>query len=250
MRALCSAVAVATLVGFSGCGSATGSVMPDVTGKHLDAATSSIEGVGIEDDVKVEGGGAFGVIDESNWEVCEQSPAPGEAVSGAPRLTVARSCDDAARTRDATTEGSDPSAPEPAPSSEGDTDRVLTQGNDEGLAALLKVSDNCDPAVGRFAAANAGRTIEFAGSIVNLANHDGADTRYDLLLAPGDDGRDSTTGPAFQFVDVNVLDLNLTGSHVPDRIGEGDRFDFVAQVGEYNPGGCLLRLTPVETRTR
>src|SRR3954453_10777504 len=95
MRALCLAVASAILLGFAACGSDKNAVMPDVTAKKLDVAKSAIKDAGFEDEVKVDGGGVFGVIDESNWEVGDQSPAAGEAVSDAPRLTVDRSCDDA-----------------------------------------------------------------------------------------------------------------------------------------------------------
>lgn len=35
----------------------------------------------------------FGVVDQTNWTVCDQDPAPGETVSGTPRLTVDRSCE-------------------------------------------------------------------------------------------------------------------------------------------------------------
>src|SRR4051812_12294491 len=95
MRALRLLVALAILLGFAGCGSDKNAVMPDVTGKKLDIATSAIKDAGFEDEVKVDGGGVFGVIDESNWQVCDQSPVAGEAVSDAPRLTVDRSCEDA-----------------------------------------------------------------------------------------------------------------------------------------------------------
>jgi hypothetical protein len=49
---------------------------------------------------------------------------------------------------------------------------------------------------------------------------------------------------------VSVFDLNLTGAKVPDYVGEGDRFRFVAQVVEYNADQCLLFLEPVSTRVR
>jgi PASTA domain len=88
-------VALAILLGFAGCGSDKYPVMPDVTGKKVDVAKGAIKDAGFEDEVKVDGGGVVGVIDESNWEVCDQSPVAGEAVSDAPRLTVDRSCDDA-----------------------------------------------------------------------------------------------------------------------------------------------------------
>ena len=95
-----------------------------------------------------------------------------------------------------------------------------------------------------------GRTIEFDGSIANMANHGDSDTRYDILVYPGNKGPESTVGPAFKFEDVNVFDLNLTGSKIPDFLDEGDRFRFVAQVVKYNPNQCLLFLTPVSTRVR
>lgn len=75
---------------------ATTMVMPDVTGQSLDVALSDIKRAGFTDKVEVLGGGTFGVIDKSNWQVCDQSPAAGQAVTAQPRLTVDRSCGDAA----------------------------------------------------------------------------------------------------------------------------------------------------------
>lgn len=66
--------------------------MPDVTGKKLDVANSDIKLAGFEDEVEVIGGGVFGVVQESNWEVCEQTPAPGEPLTKAPRLKIDRDC--------------------------------------------------------------------------------------------------------------------------------------------------------------
>jgi colicin import membrane protein len=82
------------------CGSSTAgqgdkaTTMPAVTGKTLDDAKSAIKDAGYGDEVKVDGGGLFGVVVESNWEVCEQNPAAGTTVAGTPTLTVARSCVD------------------------------------------------------------------------------------------------------------------------------------------------------------
>lgn len=83
-----------------------------------------------------------------------------------------------------------------------------------------------------------------------MANHGDYDTRYDILVAPGNKGPESAVGPAFKFEDVNVFDLNLTGAKIPDSVGEGDRFRFVAQVLEYNPDQCLFLLAPVSTSVR
>ncbi|HMJ36666.1 MAG TPA: DUF4839 domain-containing protein [Baekduia sp.] len=129
-------------------------------------------------------------------------------------------------------------------------EQVLTADNSEKFAALLGVPDYCDERVASFATEYGGRTIEFDGSIANMANHGDYDTRYDILIAPGNRGPQSTVGPAFKFEDVNVFDLNLTGAKTSDPVGEGDRFRFVAQVVEYNPNSCLLFLEPVSTGVR
>ena len=86
-------VAASVLVlALAGCGSDQGMVMPDVTGKKLDVALSEIESAGFSDDVDISGGGILGIVIKSNWQVCEQSPAAGESLKDAPRLTVDRSC--------------------------------------------------------------------------------------------------------------------------------------------------------------
>lgn len=118
-------VAVALI--FSGCSSETEpAVMPDVVGRTLDVAESDIERAGYTKSVEVLGGGMFGVLDESNWEVCEQLPAAGSIIDVEPRLTVDRSCggDESKPSAEPTEEES--SEPEPptdessAPESEDD----------------------------------------------------------------------------------------------------------------------------------
>lgn len=109
------AVGFAIVVGFTGCGSdqdaATNPVMPGVVGLQLDVALSDVERAGFEDEVEVLSGGVFGVVDESNWQVCEQLPAAGEAVTETPRLTVDRSCPDVATEPDVA--ASEVTEPEP-----------------------------------------------------------------------------------------------------------------------------------------
>lgn len=248
MRGLRVAAAAVVLLGFAGCGADKNSVMPDVTGTKLDVAKSVIKDAGFDDEVKVDGGGVFGVVKESNWEVCEQSPTAGEATSDTPTLKVDRSCPDDAEPSEAS-KPSEPSKPVEA-SKPSETDRVLTADNSEEFAALLKVPDTCGEKIASFAAENAGRTIEFDGSVVNMAKHGDYDTRYDILIAPGNKGPESTVGPAFKFEDVNFFDLKITGTGTPNYVDEGDRFRFVAKVGEYNPDQCLFFLEPVSTRGR
>jgi hypothetical protein len=150
----------------------------------------------------------------------------------------------------ASEEPSEKPEPETSESSEPDAEQILTPENNEELAALLAVSDYCDDTVGSFATKYDDRTIEFDGSIALMANHGDFNTRYDFLIAPGDQGPEATRGPAFKFEDVNVLDLHLTGPNIPDAVGTGDLLHVVARVDEYNPTQCLFFLDPVTTEIR
>jgi hypothetical protein len=127
---------------------------------------------------------------------------------------------------------------------------TLTAKNNKDLAAVLKLPDYCDEKIAAFASTYAGQSIEFDGSIVVMDHHGDYKTRYDILIAPGNKGPNSTIGPAFKFDDVNVFDLNLTGANVPDSVGVGDRLHVVATVGEFNPAQCLFFLEPVSTQVR
>lgn len=251
MLAIRFAVWLVIVLGLVGCGS--DKVMPDVTGKKLDVAKGDIKAAGFDDKVKVDGGGLLGVVMESNWTVCDQSPAAGKAVTDAPRLTVERSCDAGETTEPSETPSASPSEtpePEATESSEPKEPKTLTAANSKDLAALLKVSDGCDGKVGRFAKKYTGQEIEFNGSIALIAAHGNAKTRFDMLVFPGDKGPNSTTGPQFQFNDKNSFDMNLIGSKIPENLKAGQKFRFVAQVLEYNADQCLLQLLPVSTKVR
>ncbi|MEU4981037.1 DUF4839 domain-containing protein [Streptomyces sp. NPDC021969] len=137
-----------------------------------------------------------------------------------------------------------PAAAEPAAT------EVLTPENSPEFAALLKTADTCDSTNADFATKYEGRTIAFNGSIVDMSPHGDYDTRYDFLLGPGDQGPNTTVGPAFKYEDVNVTELRLTGENVPPTVGVGDTFRFVAEVGHFNEVQCLLYLAPVSTETR
>ncbi|WP_406259831.1 DUF4839 domain-containing protein [Streptomyces nigra] len=126
---------------------------------------------------------------------------------------------------------------------------VITPENSAEFAALLK-ADTCDDANANFATKYEGRTIAFNGSIVDMTPHGDYETRYDLLLGAGDKGPKTTVGPAFKYEDVNVVELKLTGKDVPATVGVGDKFRFVAEVGDFNAVQCLFHLTPVSTDTR
>lgn len=112
MRALRWIATLVLVLGLAGCGAGKATVMPDVAGKRLDVAKSDIKRAGFDDDVEVLGGGILGVIEESNWTVCEQLPEAGAVVKDKPRLTVARLCD--AGSAEPTTEASGEASGEPS----------------------------------------------------------------------------------------------------------------------------------------
>lgn len=128
-------------------------------------------------------------------------------------------------------------------------EKSLTVANNADLATLLATGDPF--ALGKeFVEKYEGRTIEFDGHIAHMMNHGTYKTRYDILVYAGDFNEPSL-GPSFRFTDVNIVsDLNLTGSNIPDTIGEGDSIHIVAKVAGYNTGGDLLLLEPISTEMR
>lgn len=233
-------VVMVAVVGLSACGSDEDPVMPNVVGKKLDLAKSDIERAGFDRDVEVVGGGLFGVLDESNWVVCGQTPTAGDPVSEKPRLEVDRECD------------ADEPLPEPttsSPTTEAE-EATLTVSNNAELATLLS-SDQDDVLAIAFAEKYAGRVIEFDGNLASLQNHGGYKTRYDMLILAGDFSETTAVGPYFKFVDVApTLDLHPTATVRPDVIREGDNLHIVAEVGEFNERAGTWELEPVHVDRR
>lgn len=253
MRMRRAAAGFALMLVVAGCGgssegAADAPKMPDVVGKQLDVAVADIASAGIEDEPEIVGGGTFGVIDESNWKVCEQSPAADEDVTTAPELTVDRSCGDVvSETTAPTTETTVVSSEPPAAAPE----EILTAETSPELAALLTEPNECSDTVQAFAFNNGGRTIEFDGNIAALANHGSYDTRFDILVYAGDLNPSTARGPSFQFRDVSIVsDLNLSGPNIPDSLAEGDNLRIVAKVEGFEEGSCLFLLDPVSTSVR
>ena len=112
------ALAAAVMVISAGCGGASAPV-PDVTGQRLDVAKADMEDAGY--DTEEIGGGAFGVVVESNWTVCETDPPAGSTADGAVRLIIDRTCSSTAASDSSAdaepqeaAEAADPT-PEPTP---------------------------------------------------------------------------------------------------------------------------------------
>ena len=246
----------------SGNGETAETPMPLVTGLQLDVALSEIEAAGFSNEVEIVGGGTFGVVNESNWTVCEQSPAAGQALAN-PLLTVDRECDGLAAESTVPTEPTTPELTTPpvetvpvaeptsptatATNPTAPTDEILTIANSPEFAAILAEGDYCADSIRDFAATNKGRVIEFDGHIANVAPHPGRETRWDFLLSPGEEPGE--VGPAFKFEDVGRADLNLTNESIPG-LSTGDNLHIVAKVVDYNAVQCLFFLDPVSTGVR
>jgi len=131
------------------------------------------------------------------------------------------------------------------------TDAELATEFQDEFAAVLAAKDPEDPSIQEFAEKYEGRTIEFDGNIAAMNLHGDYNTRYDILILAGDYSETTAVGPNFQFRDVSViLDLNLTGSNIPDTIGVGDNLHITAEIGEYEEGSSLLLLKPVSVEFR
>lgn len=127
---------------------------------------------------------------------------------------------------------------------------VLTTDNSAELRGILGLTDYCDSSIAEFATEYEGRTISFDAGIGAMTPHDGASTRYDILLSAGDFSETESPGPMFQFRDVNTThDLHLADG-APDSLGVGTSLHVTAQVAEYETSSCLLLLEPIQTAVR
>ncbi|MCV9885132.1 DUF4839 domain-containing protein [Metabacillus halosaccharovorans] len=153
------------------------------------------------------------------------------------------------------TESSDEKSSETVKQSTNDTStesnqEILTVKNNKDLAAMLEVKDEFHPIVGEFAKKYAGRTIEFDGNIANMTQHEDYTTRYDILIYAGNYSETTFSGPNFKFEDVSVLDLNLTGSKIPEKIGMGQNLHITAVIEEYNGVSGLFFIKPISIEIR
>lgn len=201
--------------------------MPEVSGEKLDVAYEKIKDAGFDDKdaVKIDGGGALGVVVESNWTVCSQTPAAGADGTDAPELTIDRSCDDESSPSDAPSE-----TPSTTPTPE--VPSVITAKNSPYFKQILNVDDYCDPVIGKFAQQYSGVTIAFDGSVAAAGGGN-------FLVSPGDGGEMSVTGPSFQFSDASG-----------DPLSVNDLVRITATVGEFNQDQCLLRINDVAAQGR
>jgi beta-lactam-binding protein with PASTA domain len=65
-------------------------VVPDLRGQRLDIAQAHLDAIGLDSDTR--GGGTFGVVIRSHWQVCDQDPSPGSTAREV-LLSVDRECE-------------------------------------------------------------------------------------------------------------------------------------------------------------
>jgi hypothetical protein len=63
-----------------------GTAVPALVGQRLDQALDRLETAGLK--AKVDGGGLFGIVEESNWQVVEQDPSPGARLRQGDTVTL------------------------------------------------------------------------------------------------------------------------------------------------------------------
>ncbi|MCB2353914.1 DUF4839 domain-containing protein [Clostridium estertheticum] len=128
------------------------------------------------------------------------------------------------------------------------TEEILTAKNNKDLANLLALKNENDPSIGVFAKKYVGKTIEFDGNIANVAHFTKYKTLYDLLVYVGNYSK--AFGPSFRFENVNMYDMNFTGSEIPNDMKEGQNIHIIAKVVRYNQVQGLFFLEPVSTKLR
>lgn len=222
--------AIAFLVfALTGCGSPEPVLMPDVTGKHLDVAKSDIERAGHSGSVEVVGGGVFGILDESNWTVCEQEPAAGAEISD-PRLVVDRECGGGQSGTEAPTPSETPSgsaspeasapAPSEAPTESAPPADVIDTTLGDVLDRLNSNQLNAGEVL-RFDAELWNRDFWSVGATgfysvdVKVPGSSAEDNQdYFVLLDDAAQARDWSEGEVMTFV-VEDLDLEVNGDSGP-----------------------------------
>lgn len=196
------------LAGLAACGSEKATAMPDVKGQRLDVALSDIERAGVEEEVEVLGGGLFGVIDESNWQVCEQLPAAGQTVTDAPRLTVERVCEADTDPAEAAPEATSPT-PSPATSPD-TTDARAIEKAFQSVIPGLKIKDMCDASYTHWACFYEG-VGDSPGDLQVRLTTDGGWSDADLETLAEQAGRHWFNFIGCKFRDLNAIVVTVNG---------------------------------------
>lgn len=126
----------------------------------------------------------------------------------------------------------------------------LTVESSPELAQLLTTQgDNIDY-YSNFAETYKGQTIEFDGSVQNVANSGSYSTRYDILVVYGDYNPNYYTGPTFKFKNVSGFDLGIPAEDPLDSLSTGQNIHIKAVVKNFDPDTAVMLLDPIQTTSR
>lgn len=128
-------------------------------------------------------------------------------------------------------------------------DTVLTVDNCAELKAMLENPADIDESYTAFGIAYAGRTFEFDGCVRSVQNHEGYDTRYDILISGGDFDPDHQYGPSFKFTNVSGSDLGV-GLWLDDVVYEEANVHVKAIVKNFSQTTGIFTIEPVEVTSR
>lgn len=172
------------------------------------------------------------------------SGADNAAAASSAVQEISSAAEEASATTEATSESAAETSEEPTSAAFETPAEVITTDSSPEFAAILASPDNCSAAVSDFAAANAGKTIQFDGYIANIVPSD-AGQRY-LVNTGAFNPTETPVGPSFEYGVGSPEELNLVSGD-PSAIEIGHQGTFTATVNSFNQGSCLLSVDPVST---
>lgn len=129
---------------------------------------------------------------------------------------------------------------------DGPADGVITFENNPTFAEIMTLTDEYDERIGEFFNNHIGDVIEFDGYIAAFDYHGSYTTRYDVLVAVGDnDG--PLVGPPLHYTNVSFFSDMSFDENTPDYLSVNDEFRFTAEIESYNESTGLVELDPVST---
>lgn len=127
------------------------------------------------------------------------------------------------------------------------SEEVITINNNDDFSKILSISDPGDPFIKEFANKYYQKTVEFDGCIASVSHYKDYDTRYNLLIYPGNYDANTTglTGPSMIFENVGINGYGVDASFI-----DGQNVHVIAKVGMYNDTQQTLSMTVVSLFNR
>lgn len=129
-----------------------------------------------------------------------------------------------------------------------DKNEIINIKNNKEFAYIINADDNFD-AYEKFAKRYKGRKIEFDAHIAHILNSSNDKSSFDYLIYYGDYNKE-LLGPPFKFQEKSHSQLNITNDKGVSALKQGKNIHIIAKISEYNSGGDVIILEPIETRFR